>query len=146
MGIFVYNGLHGRLPTDVQTLKGVPATVLQLTATDVGLPDVGQIDKRYSLQIDAQQKQIVGKGQKRTLRKMKKTDGTDGLQRNGTLGGTGKIGEDVTENVLVGSQTHADSLMVERTEAAGEGIALQTTAFQPGFVQGNQLAVERIEN
>lgn len=147
-GVRVYNGLHGGLPTDAQGLACLPATVLQLTAADIGLPQIGQIDKRHALQIDAQQEKVAGKGQKRTGWKGKKPDGTNGLQRNGPLGGTGKAGEDMTENISVGGQAQLDRLAVERTEraqVAGGGIELQPTPLQPGFVPGNLFAVQRIE-
>lgn len=79
MSIRLDDGLHGRLPTDVQALSRLFTVVLQYAVPDVGFSQVGQVYERYSLQVDAQDEHVPCKNERRACRQAEKPDGPDGF-------------------------------------------------------------------
>ena len=147
VGIGVHDVLHGRFPAHGQGLSGFLAAVLQQAVPQVGLLYVGHVDERHALQVDAQHEHVAREGQCRARSQVEPLDGPDGTYGHGALGGPGEAGEDVAEDVFVGSQPHADCLAVERAQGAQVArrrVAFQSAAFQPGLVEADVLFAERV--
>lgn len=146
--IAVDQGLHLGGPLDANALVGLPTDVDQHAAAQVGLAQVGHVDKRHAASVEAEQEQVARTGLRRTGRQLQAAEGPHLLGRDGTVGGPAVGGMDAGKRLSRGGNAFGQSPIVDRTEGAQverNGVAAQAGIQQMGLIPLQQRRREGLE-
>ena len=146
--IAVDNLLRGLLPRHGEVLARFAAAVGQGAGAEVGLAEVGHVDKGHAAHEETEEEDVACEGQRRAFGQGKPGDGLELALGDGALDG-GHVGQAHTaEELPVDAEVLHGGLAelgFERAQVEADGVELQLTADEPCLVAFDEVGGELVE-